>query len=269
MPSGTAPSLLLRHTLSVTGRQSLGKQTARYVLAIGLSRFKGLDELMTRCVSLFRFYVFIPMLVCACLPLQVTVMHPKDLGEQQTAMRHAENRPLEYVSVARQPVYDEEYGNIVTGHDVLDYYAKHGHTAEKKLFYLNRAPSAEGVSPYDLLVVPLLQRDMKVGTGRTSRSARWHQIVSPAIQNLKSSSHVTLSQEHYCMSAMGVVTVIDGDNTEFCLLGEWIEEETRYNLLKQMRFFKYFSHNKFFNFWKRKVRLVFVAQLSILIFFAT
>ena len=97
-------------------------------------------------------------------------MHPKDLGEQQTAMRHAENRPLEYVSVARQPVYDEEYGNIVTGHDVLDYYAKHGHTAEKKLFYLNRAPSAEGVSPYDLLVVPLLQRDMKVGTGQTSRS---------------------------------------------------------------------------------------------------
>lgn len=56
------------------------------------------------------------------------------------------------------------------------------------------------------------------------------------------------------MSAMGMVAVIDGEETEFCLLGEWIEEETRYRLLKQMRFFKYFAHNKFLNIWRCQVR---------------
>ena len=92
---------------------------------------------------------------------QVTVMHPKNISERQTALRHAENRPLEYVSVAKQPVYDE-FGKIATAHDVLNYYAKNGHTAEKKLFYLNRAPAEEGVTPYDLEVVPHAARDPKV-----------------------------------------------------------------------------------------------------------
>jgi hypothetical protein len=93
---------------------------------------------------------------------QVTVLHPITIAEQQVALRHAENRPLQYVSIARQPVYDETGGEIRTAHAVLDYYAKHGHTAEKKLFYLNRAPPGEGVTPYDLIVVPLDKRDPKV-----------------------------------------------------------------------------------------------------------
>ena len=61
-------------------------------------------------------------------------------------------------------------------------------------------------------------------------------------------------QEHFCMSAMGVMTVVDGEETEFCLLGEWNEEESNYNMLKQLRFFKYFAHNKFLSIWRHEVR---------------
>lgn len=92
----------------------------------------------------------------------MTVTHPKDLAEQQNALRRAENRPLEYVSIARQPVYDDEFGEIATGGDVFKYYAKYGHTAEKKLFYLNRSPPGPNVTPYDLVVVTHAQRDTKV-----------------------------------------------------------------------------------------------------------
>jgi dynein heavy chain len=56
------------------------------------------------------------------------------------------------------------------------------------------------------------------------------------------------------MSAMGVVTVIEGNETEFCLLGEWIEEESWYHMVRQMRFFKYFLHNKFLRLWRAQVR---------------
>lgn len=63
-------------------------------------------------------------------------------------------------------------------------------------------------------------------------------------------------REYYTMTASGVVYV-PGDptfETEFIPIGEWLRETSIYNLMRTLRFFKYYFTQKMFRIW-RKVRV--------------
>ncbi|KAG1672242.1 hypothetical protein FOA52_002944 [Chlamydomonas sp. UWO 241] len=125
-------------------------------------------------------------------------------------------------SVATQPVYnDGAAGVLSTGSSVVEYFASKGHSAPKKLFYLNRRPWShpdEIVSPFDLVVVP-------------------YEKVDP---------------EYWTMSVSGVVRVERGDNEgEFMALGEWMRLTSVYTILRKLRFFRYFALCKAFRRWRR------------------
>ena len=120
-----------------------------------------------------------------------------------------------------QPSYESmieaDYDVVIeTGNDVIEYYAHYGHNAKVKIFFLNRAfPSTEGAF-YDLVVVP------------------------------KSQCH----QEYFTITAAGVVHVPgDGTDPDMITVNDWLREQSIYNLMRQMRFFKYYFHQRFLSRW--------------------
>ena len=115
---------------------------------------------------------------------------------------------------------DPEVANIKTSQDVIDYYIKHGHNAQIKLFHCNTMPQGDNFNPYELQVVDR----QKVNT------------------------------EHFTISSSGVVHVQSATHAEFTPLGEWIREQSIFNLLTQMKFFKYYIVNKMFKSWWSQVR---------------
>ena len=115
---------------------------------------------------------------------------------------------------------DPEVANIKTSKDVIDYYIRHGHNAQIKLFHCNTMPQGDNFNPYQLEVVDR----QKVNT------------------------------EHFTISSSGVVHVQSATHAEFTPLGEWIREQSIFNLLTQMKFFKYYIVNKMFKSWWSKVR---------------
>ena len=115
---------------------------------------------------------------------------------------------------------DPEVANIKTSKDVIDYYIRHGHNAQIKLFHCNTMPQGDNFNPYQLQVVDR----QKVNT------------------------------EHFTISSSGVVHVQSATHAEFTPLGEWIREQSIFNLLTQMKFFKYYIVNKMFKSWWSKVR---------------
>lgn len=129
-------------------------------------------------------------------------------------------------SWATQPVHDEEYGDVMTSQHVVDYFTRHGASADKKLFYLNKAKASgflEVVSPFDLLVVP-------------------HDKVEP---------------EHWTMSSAGVVHIEPGGGEgEFMQLGEWMRLASVYGILRKLRFFKHFLLARSFRRWRSTVTAV-------------
>ncbi|GIL64289.1 hypothetical protein Vafri_18269 [Volvox africanus] len=129
-------------------------------------------------------------------------------------------------SVAYQPVYQDEEGNIKTSFDVVDYFSTQGQNAVKKLFYLvARKPMdlMDVVSPFELVVVPFEKVD---------RSDYW------------------------TMSALGAVHVEGGrtEGGEFIPLGEWMRLNTVYGLLRKMRFFRHFLLVRTFRRWRANVK---------------
>ncbi|KAF5843856.1 hypothetical protein DUNSADRAFT_5095 [Dunaliella salina] len=131
-------------------------------------------------------------------------------------------------SVAEQPVYNleaESHEGICTSQDVVDYYTQHGHSAAKKLFYLNKAVPP---SPYDII-------------------SPFDGVVVPASK---------VEREHWTMSVMGVVQITQGEEkeAEFTELGEWIRLSSIYSLLRKMRFFKQYYICKSFTHWRKLVR---------------
>ncbi|UPR05068.1 heavy chain of dynein [Chloropicon primus] len=115
---------------------------------------------------------------------------------------------------------DPEVANIKTSKDVIDYYIRHGHNAQIKLFHCNTMPQGDNFNPYQLEVVDRQKVNM----------------------------------EHFTISSSGVVHVQSATHAEFTPLGEWIREQSIFNLLTQMKFFKYYIVNKMFKSWWSKVR---------------
>ena len=109
---------------------------------------------------------------------------------------------------------------IKTSMDVIEYYVKNGHGAEIKLFHCNRIIDSDQFLPYELVVVP---------RGR----------VNP---------------EHFTISAGGVVHLQNGIQAEFTPLGDWMRDQSIFNLLRQMKFFKFYLVNKMFRIWRYSVR---------------
>ena len=77
-----------------------------------------------------------------------------------------------------------------------------------KLFHCNTMPQGDNFNPYQLQVVDR----QKVNT------------------------------EHFTISSSGVVHVQSATHAEFTPLGEWIREQSIFNLLTQMKFFKIILH---------------------------
>jgi len=88
--------------------------------------------------------------------------------------------------------------------------------AAVKFVYLNRTDS-NGVDyrPYDLIVV----------------------------------SKSDTNPEYFTMSATGVVHICPGQPTEYMSLSEWMKESTMFNVLRRIRFFKYYLVHKTFRLW--------------------
>ena len=122
--------------------------------------------------------------------------------------------PANYRIGLLEPDYPHE---IVSGFDVVEYYATYGHAANIKLFHLNAVSPACSGNPYELNVVP---REL-------------------------------VSADHYTMSASGVVHVHGGGEApEFIPLGTWLRELSVYNLMRQLRVFRLYLPRKMFRIWR-------------------
>ncbi len=93
-------------------------------------------------------------------------------------------------------------------------------TAAVKFVYLNRAEGAvsersKDYRPYDLVVV----------------------------------SREEVEPEHFTMSATGVVHVQPNQPTEYISLSDWMKESTTFNVLRRIRFFKYYLVHRCFRLW--------------------
>ena len=60
--------------------------------------------------------------------------------------------------------------------------------------------------------------------------------------------------DYYTMSAAGLVHVKPNDPSEFIALSEWMRQSTLFNMLRSIRFYKYYLHSKCFNLWRSNVR---------------
>lgn len=117
--------------------------------------------------------------------------------------------PSNAYTVLEGPIESDFDGELRTGNDVIEYYARYGHSAMIKVFFCNRTSPD---SPFELLVVPRALR----------------------------------SKEHFTVTANGVVHE-RGDGVsepEFTSIGEWLREQSIFNLMRHMRFFKYYRINK-------------------------
>eukprot|EP00884_Botryococcus_braunii_P021647 jgi/Botrbrau1/8166/Bobra.357_2s0012.1 len=114
-------------------------------------------------------------------------------------------------------------GQVKTGDDVMQFYAKYGQGSAVRYFYCNRVHSKVLFGPYDLLVVP-------------------REDVDP--------------QEHFTMSASGVLLIRKGAESEFIPLGQWFREKSLFSLLSCLPFFKHYIIARAFKRWHKRVRHV-------------
>jgi len=109
---------------------------------------------------------------------------------------------------------------ITTVLDAVRFFAQGGPSSTDKFLHLVLPESAEHYRPYDLKVVK-----------------------SP-------DQHHT----YYTMSASGMVYVTPGAPSEFIPLAEWLRQTTLFNMLRAIKFFKFYLHRKLFERWRANVR---------------
>eukprot|EP00968_Pinguiococcus_pyrenoidosus_P011503 scaffold926_cov248-Pinguiococcus_pyrenoidosus.AAC.16 len=109
---------------------------------------------------------------------------------------------------------------LVTGEDVVNFFAQHGSTSPIKFVHLTRADTGIKFRPYDLVVTN--PRDC--------------------------------GPDYYTMSPSGLVHIQAGEPSEFVPLADWMRQSTLFNMLRSMRFFRVYLHTKCFNLWKSNVR---------------
>jgi len=109
---------------------------------------------------------------------------------------------------------------LKTGEDAINFFAQHGSSSPIKFVHLVKADSGINFRPYDLTIV----KPADVGT------------------------------EYYTMSSSGLVHVAPNTASEFTPLAEWMRQSTNFNMLRSIRFYKYYLHTKAFNLWRSSVR---------------
>jgi hypothetical protein len=124
---------------------------------------------------------------------------------------------------------------IRTGDQAISFFAKHGTNMPIKFLNCNRKPVPPAhYRPYDLIVI----EDEKA-----------------------------LDREYFTISAQGVVQVQNDKKrrkggksgnaptpTEFLSLSDWMQQQTMFNVLTSMNFFKHYLISKVFGLWKGNVR---------------
>jgi hypothetical protein len=123
---------------------------------------------------------------------------------------------------------------IKTGDQAISFFAKHGKNMPIKFLNCNRKPQPPACyRPYDLVVVD----DEK-----------------------------QLDREYFTISYQGVVQVQNDKRrrraadvmkhtpTEFLSLSDWMQQQTMFNVLTSMNFFKHYLQSKVFGLWKGNVR---------------
>lgn len=128
------------------------------------------------------------------------------------------------------PDDEEDISKLKTGEDAIAFFSKAGKSsttillitfvAAVKFVYLNRLDAYDPENsvqyrPYELVVV----------------------------------THSNIFNEHYTMSASGVVHFVSQQPTEYMSLSEWMKESTTFNILQRIRFFKYYLMFKCFKLW--------------------
>ncbi|KAK9809955.1 hypothetical protein WJX72_002479 [[Myrmecia] bisecta] len=96
-------------------------------------------------------------------------------------------------------IESEVESQIYDGQDVMTYYATYGHEAPIHLFHCNRAFAPGAGSPYEMLVC----------------------------------SKEGIKPEYFVVTAAGVAHISADGTSEFVPLGEWLREQSIYNLLRQ------------------------------------
>ena len=128
--------------------------------------------------------------------------------------------------------FDKQQADIKTGEQAISFFAKHGNNTYIKIFNWNRTKySQEVFRPYNLEVV----LDEKL-----------------------------LNEEHFTISNRGVVHIFKKNTkrmneeemiqTEFIFTSDWMHEETLFNVLTSMNFFKNYLIGKVFSQWRSNVR---------------
>jgi dynein heavy chain len=177
-------------------------------------------------------------------PEQLNNMTEDDLkfGEFKHIIENQEDESKDLVMQARQANFitkgtylDDLISQIETGEQAISFFAKHGHSTPVKFLNCNRKPvPGDQFRPYDLIIV----------------------------DNEKS-----LEKEYFTISAQGVVHVslektkqgkkvnkLEAVPTEFLTLSDWMQQQTMFNVLTSMKFFKHYIIGKVFQLWKGNVR---------------
>ena len=127
--------------------------------------------------------------------------------------------------------------SLRTGEDAIAFFARVGTDSSVKFLHLKRPskrPTAGiGYRPYDLEVVL---------TGLVAG------IEFPPL------SHQIMQGEYFTMSVAGVVHIRPHTPSEFIPLSEWMRQSTIFNVLSNIRFFKYYLVFKLFHRWRQCVR---------------
>lgn len=125
-------------------------------------------------------------------------------------------------SVGESCRLEEEFAQLRTGDDAVQFFARHGTNCMIKVLYCNKQSPDEdsGSSPCSLIVVPQ------------------HKVQA----------------EHFTISASGVFHVCPGEMSECTPLSEWIHRGMMYSVLKAIPFFKLFVYQKSFTHWKANAR---------------
>lgn len=125
-----------------------------------------------------------------------------------------------------------EMPEMVTGEDAINFFALYRATSSVKFVHLVREHTGINFRPYDLKVIPAAECE----TGGAG------------------------SDQYFTMSAAGLVHVRPGEPSEFIPLGEWMRQSTLFNMLRSIRFFKYYLHSKCFTMWHQNVRFKLYCQ---------
>ena len=117
---------------------------------------------------------------------------------------------------------------IKTGSDAVHFFARYGSETPVKFVHLKLAvpDDSRAFRPYDLERVDLND----------------------------------IPSDHFIMSPAGVVHVCPGEPSECLPLSSWVRQGMIFNILRNIRFYKFFLHRKMFQTWRANVRFQLFAK---------